>query len=104
MKPALGADVLYKLSAGDAKAIASQRDHASMNGFAVGNAAYEGDVFAARVVNVIDDGEDGVSCNLTVDLDGPDFYWATMRSFGEDPGQWNWMPHRNTIAEAGQAQ
>jgi hypothetical protein len=51
-----------------------------------GNAAAEGDVYAAIVVRTF--GAD--VANLKVLLDGNDDYWATSRPEGDGPGTWAW--------------
>lgn len=106
MTPTLGRIVHYKLTEQDAVMINRRRD--DFDAFRlgdgrgkrgtghvahVGNTVRGGDVFPARVVRVFPGGtEDNGVCNLQVDLDGTDTYWATSRIEGDEAGQWTWPP------------
>lgn len=93
--PRLGADVLYKLSEFDAKAINQLRaDHYGfLRGLGgvlktghqghQGNSASAGDVCPAKIVKVF-----GAACNLQVFNDGNDTYWATSRTEDDSEGHW----------------
>lgn len=115
--PAVGADVLYRLTAQDAERVNSRRaDFRAFNranrdaapepgafpgrsghvGHS-GNQVSEGDVFPAKVVR-----EWGGGCvNLQVHLDGNDALWATSSPEGTDPGQWSWPLSEMAVAVAG---
>jgi hypothetical protein len=54
----------------------------------IGNPVVGGDVFAADVVRVWDDGH----VNLQVKLDGNDTFWATSVVEGDEDGNWFWPP------------
>lgn len=90
MTPAIGQLVLYTLSEQDAKAISLSRSHTD-DPAVHGNPVKVGDVFPAFVVRVFPGGTEvtGV-CNLKVQLDGHDTYWATSRTPGDGEFHWAW--------------
>lgn len=85
MKVTVGRWVHYHLSEGDAQVINRTRSDQR----SPGNQAEAGQIFPAVVVRKF--GE-GTTVNLQVSLDGPDTYWATSRSEGDQPGTWAWPP------------
>jgi hypothetical protein len=104
VKPALGAHVLYKLSAHDAEEINRRRRDAGAftrslthpiepgehgrTGHVLhhGNQASEGQVYPGFIVAMFG----STTVNLHVLLDGNDTFWATSRAFGDEPCQWTW--------------
>jgi len=98
-KPTLGRVVHYRLTENDARAINIRRndwhqtniqDGPQSTGYQahVGNPVVGGDIFAADIVRVWDDGH----VNLQVKLDGNDTFWATSVTNGRDNGNWFWPP------------
>lgn len=95
MQPTPGRIVLYTLTDADAAAITARRQAQSTAALAgqpvdVGNFVTEGQTLPAMVVRVFDGA--GSACNIKVQLDGTDTYWATSRCEGTDPGNWAWPP------------
>ena len=98
--PKVGDLVLYTLSGHDAGEINRRRHdahryhdihRAQATGVQVhgGNEASAGQVMPATIVAVW--GTSPTSCcNLQVQLDGTDTYWATSRSRGEGPQSWEY--------------
>jgi hypothetical protein len=97
-KPTLGRVVHYRLTENDARSINIRRAdwhetnvHGPQNiGYQahVGNFVKEGEIFAADIVRVFEDGH----LNLQVKLDGNDTFWATSVTNGRDNGNWFWPP------------
>jgi hypothetical protein len=83
MLPAIGDWVHYVLSEHDVAAI-------STPGPRTGNFVAVGQTYPALVVRTFG----GPAANLQVHLDGPDSYWATSRTEGDQPGTWAWRPPR----------
>lgn len=88
MKPTKGRIVHYKLSAADVAAIDQRFPQRDESGAYTRNPVREGDVLAARVVEVFD--TEAGTANLKVDLDGYGEYWATSRIEGTEPCTWAW--------------
>ncbi|WP_251062305.1 MULTISPECIES: hypothetical protein [unclassified Streptomyces] len=91
MVPTPGGIVLCRLPEDDARHIAHQRVHNSLNG----NFVREGDRYPAVVVRTFPGNPDDVA-NLKVLLDGEDTYWATSRhQRGPSPahGHGRCVPH-----------
>jgi hypothetical protein len=76
-----GQHVVYTLSEGDAAAVESRRKNEEPR--RTHNSAAAGQRCPAFIVR-----DWGGCVNLRVLLDGHDDYWATSRSEGTDPGQW----------------
>lgn len=75
-----GQHVVYTLTEGDAAAITKSREGAP---YGTHNSVTAGQRFPAFVVR-----DWGGCANLRVLLDGRDDYWATSRSEGTQPGQY----------------
>ncbi|MGW6910241.1 hypothetical protein [Streptomyces sp. NPDC054940] len=84
-QPTPGRTVLYRLSEDDARHITQQRAHDGVHG----NFVAAEQVYPAVVVRIFPGNPHGV-CNLKVQLDGPDHFWATSRHEGAEPGTWSW--------------
>ncbi|UXX97676.1 hypothetical protein N7U49_21865 [Streptomyces sp. AD2-2] len=93
--PTIGRIVHYRATEYDAEQINRRRTDAYKSGAYAeengaiahtGNDVAEGQIFPALVVRVWS----GDLVNLQVHLDGNDVLWATSRSVGENPGQWEW--------------
>lgn len=92
MDPTPGRIVLYTLREGDVQLINEQRAASARAGLrVVANEVAAGQVYAATVSRVFD-GATGGECNLTVQLDGPDTFWACSRKRSDAPaeGMWHW--------------
>jgi hypothetical protein len=84
--PALGRQVLYRLTAVDVTRIQGQRDGSLIQG----NQVSYGQQVPAIIVNL--DPAPSTSVNLHLFLDGTDSLWVTSRVYGGGEGQWSWPP------------
>jgi hypothetical protein len=102
--PSIGRIVHYRLSADDAAQITRRRTTGSSIAARmsaepsawpegaqahIGNAVAEGDVFPMQIVRVWGSSPES-AVNGQVYLDGNDVFWATSRTVGEQPGQFEW--------------
>lgn len=90
--PSLGRIVHCKLSQQDAEAINRDRllSGATASGPArTGNKVSAGDVFPMMVTRTWGSSPES-AVNGQVFLDGNDIFWATSRTVGDQPGQFNW--------------